>query len=166
MDFQTLAESQVRDAVLLQQVQAKPLQVQRKLFAPGIHVYCHISTPGGPWKVILPGTLLRNLVLTESSRFRALRHLSVSRHPQDALSPPKLQQVCEDEVGRCDQCQRHKNAGRGHGETASREAPLLPWQDVAVDLIGAWTLSIGDQNFRFSALTMIDMVTNLVEAVH
>jgi transposase InsO family protein len=78
---------------------------------------------------------------------------------------PKLQQVCEDEVGRCDPCQRHKNVGRGHGETASREASLLPWQDVAVDLIGPWTLSIGDQKFRFSASTMIDMVTNLVEVV-
>jgi hypothetical protein len=78
---------------------------------------------------------------------------------------PKLQQVCEDEVGRCDPCQRHKNVGRGHGETASREASLLPWQDVAVDLIGPWTLSIGDQKFTFSALTMIDVVTNLVEVV-
>jgi transposase InsO family protein len=76
-----------------------------------------------------------------------------------------LQQQCEQEVSKCDPCQRHKNVGRGHGETASREAPLLPWQDVAVDLIGPWTLSIGDQKLKFSALTMIDMVTNLVEVV-
>jgi hypothetical protein len=62
MDFHTLAEAQVRDAVLLQQAQAKPLQVQRKLLALGVHVYCHISTPGGQWKIILPGTLLRNVV--------------------------------------------------------------------------------------------------------
>jgi transposase InsO family protein len=41
----------------------------------------------------------------------------------------------------------------------------LPWQDVAVDLIGPWTLSIGDQKLKFSALTIIDMVTNLVEIV-
>jgi hypothetical protein len=77
----------------------------------------------------------------------------------------ELQARCEDEVRKCDSCQRHKNVGRGHGETASREAPLLPWQDVAIDLIGPWTLSIGDQKLKFSALTMIDMVTNLVEVV-
>jgi transposase InsO family protein len=78
---------------------------------------------------------------------------------------PDLQHVCEDEVRRCDLCQRHKNVGRGHGELASREAPLLPWQDVAIDLIGPWTLSVGDQKLTFSALTMVDMVTNIVEVV-
>jgi hypothetical protein len=76
---------------------------------------------------------------------------------------PRLQSCCEEEVKRCDTCQRHKTVGRGHGENASREAPLLPWEDVAIELIGPWTLSIGDEKMKFSALTMIDMVTNLVE---
>jgi hypothetical protein len=59
----------------------------------------------------------------------------------------------------------YPNVGRGHGETARREATLLPWHDVAVDLIGLWTLSIGNQKLKFSALTIIDMVTNLVEVI-
>jgi transposase InsO family protein len=50
-------------------------------------------------------------------------------------------------------------------KTASRDARLLPWQCVAVDLIGPWTLSLGDQKLRFSTLTIIDLVTNLVEVV-
>jgi transposase InsO family protein len=78
---------------------------------------------------------------------------------------PQLQHVCESEVKKCDPCQRLKNVGRGHGETASREASLLPWQDVAVDLIGPWKVSIGNKALKFMALTMIDMVTNLVEVV-
>jgi hypothetical protein len=78
---------------------------------------------------------------------------------------PLLQQTCEQVVGRCDPCQRFKAIGRGHGETAAREATVLPWQDVAVDLIGPWTLNVGGQEFRFQALTIIDMVTNLVEVV-
>ncbi|KAG7340293.1 integrase core domain containing protein [Nitzschia inconspicua] len=78
---------------------------------------------------------------------------------------PDLQKVCEQTVKKCDPCQRFKNVGRGHGEMASREASLLPWQDVAVDLIGPWTISIGDEEHKFSALTIIDMVTNLVEVV-
>jgi hypothetical protein len=41
----------------------------------------------------------------------------------------------------------------------------LPWQEIAVDLVGPWTLQIGDQEHAFLALTMIDMVTNLVEVV-
>jgi hypothetical protein len=55
--------------------------------------------------------------------------------------------------------------GRGHGETASREVSLLSWQDVAVDLIGPWKVSISNKTLKFMALTMIDMVTNLVEVV-
>jgi hypothetical protein len=73
----------------------------------------------------------------------------------------------EEEVRKCDPCQRHKNVGRGHGETTSWDGPFLPWQDVAIDLIGPWTvLSIGDQNLKFSALTMIEVVTNLVEVAN
>jgi hypothetical protein len=73
---------------------------------------------------------------------------------------PQLQHVCESEVKKCDPCQRLKNVGRGHGETASREASLLPWQDVAVDLIGPWKVSISNKALKFMALTMIDMVTS------
>ena len=34
-----------------------------------------------------------------------------------------------------------------------------------MDLIGPWTLEINNQKHTFSALTIIDMVTNLVEVV-
>jgi transposase InsO family protein len=36
---------------------------------------------------------------------------------------------------------------------------------VAIDLIGPWTLTIGEVKQSFSALTMVDIVTNLVEIV-
>jgi transposase InsO family protein len=36
---------------------------------------------------------------------------------------------------------------------------------VAIDLIGPWTLTIGEVKQSFSALTMVDVVTNLVEIV-
>jgi hypothetical protein len=39
------------------------------------------------------------------------------------------------------------------------------WQQIAVDLVGPWTLSVGQQEISFTALTIIDMVTNLVEVV-
>jgi transposase InsO family protein len=165
MDYQTIAEAQAQDAVLLQQARAKPFQVRQRLLAPGIQVYCYSAIPGGPWKIYLPAILLRNVVRWYHL---ALGHCGISRLADTLrmhFHHPDLHQVCEDEVRRCDPCQRHKNVGRGHGEHASREAPLLPWQDVAVDLIGPWTLSVGEQKISFSALTMIDMVTNLVEVV-
>jgi transposase InsO family protein len=41
----------------------------------------------------------------------------------------------------------------------------MPWRQIAVDLVGPWTLSVGPQEMTFTALTIIDMVTNLVEVV-
>ncbi len=42
---------------------------------------------------------------------------------------------------------------------------MLPWRDVAVDLIGPWTISVVGQKQRFQELTIIALVTNLIEIV-
>jgi hypothetical protein len=98
----------------------------------------------------------------------ALDHCGVSRLADTLrihFHHPQVQFVCEKEVGKCDPCQRLKRMGHKYVETTSREAPLLSWQDVAVDLIGPWNISLGNQEIKFSALTMIDMVSHLVEVV-
>jgi transposase InsO family protein len=50
-------------------------------------------------------------------------------------------------------------------QTTPREAGLLLWSTIAVDMIGP-TLEVGDRSEKFRALTIIDLVTNLVEIVH
>jgi hypothetical protein len=77
----------------------------------------------------------------------------------------KLRSAVEAALTKCSPCQEYKNVQRGHGETAPREAGLLPWSEVAVDLIGPWTLEVANQEVTFNALTIIDLVTNLVELV-
>ena len=42
---------------------------------------------------------------------------------------------------------------------------LIPWDEVAVDLIGPWSIEIHDEQVEFKALTCIDMVTNLAEII-
>jgi hypothetical protein len=66
---------------------------------------------------------------------------------------------------RCDACQRNKTLGADYGELPPREAPLVPWEELAVDLIGPWTIVIAGQEITLNALTCIDPVTNLVELV-
>jgi transposase InsO family protein len=165
MDFQTISDAQLQDAALLQEAQVNPGKFSQQMLAPNIQVYCYTPQPGGAWKIYLPTGLLNDTVRWYHL---SLGHIGVSRLA-DTLRMhfyhPRLQEVCEREIKRCDPCQRLKNVGRGHGETATREASLLPWQDVAVDLIGPWTLSIGNKKLKFHALTIIDMVTNLVEIV-
>jgi hypothetical protein len=78
---------------------------------------------------------------------------------------PKLRQSVEAIIKPCEHCQKYKNVQHRHGDTASREAGLLPWSEIAVDMLGPWTLEVGNRTEKFSALTNIDLVTNLVEIV-
>jgi hypothetical protein len=39
------------------------------------------------------------------------------------------------------------------------------WSEIAVDMIGPWTLEVSNRTEKFSAIMIIDLVTNLVEIV-
>jgi hypothetical protein len=57
--------------------------------------------------------------------------------------------------------------GPGHGKMPEHDAQLLlPWNEVAVDLIGPWTIGFDGHKLGFDALTCIDPVTDLVELTH
>jgi hypothetical protein len=40
---------------------------------------------------------------------------------------------------------------------------MVPWHEVAADLIGPWTMLVHGQEMEFGALTCIDPVSDLVE---
>jgi transposase InsO family protein len=65
----------------------------------------------------------------------------------------------------CDSCQRNKNPGPGQGHLPPRQDVGLPWEEVAVDLIGPWKIAVPDGIVEFFALTMIDTTTTLSEIV-
>ena len=65
----------------------------------------------------------------------------------------------------CESCQRHKLAGRGYGLLPEREVRVAPWEEVAIDLIGPWKVKVSNKLVEFSALTIIDTASNLVELV-
>jgi transposase InsO family protein len=165
LDYETIADAQTRDAELQQLAQQEPTKYIRQLLAPNIHVWCYINEPNAPWKIFIPNELFEPAIRWYHL---ALGHIGSSRL-WDTMKMHfynrHLKNRIEDIVSRCDTCQRLKLTGRGHGEVAAREAALLPWREIAVDLIGPWTLRIGGQENTFIALTMIDMVTNLVEVV-
>ena len=54
---------------------------------------------------------------------------------------------------KCDACQRHKLDGRGYGLLPEQNISEMPWQDVAVDLIGQWKIPIQNKVYEFNALT-------------
>jgi len=124
-----------------------------------------MADPNKPWKIYLPDNLLLHAI---QWYHHALSHIGQSRLA-DTMSlvyyHPKLRNTVEAALTKCSLCQQYKNVQKGHGLLAPREAGLLPWSEVAVDLIGPWTLEVATQTVQFSALTIIDLVTNLVELV-
>ena len=65
----------------------------------------------------------------------------------------------------CDSCQRNKNPGPGQGFLPPRQDVGLPWEEVAVDLIGPWRINVPDGTVEFFALTIIDTTTTLSKIV-
>jgi hypothetical protein len=66
----------------------------------------------------------------------------------------------------CDACQCQKSPGLQYAHLPPREAALLPWEEVALDLIGPWMVKVGQDAYDFFALTCIDHVSYLSDAIH
>ena len=165
LDYATIAKAQAQDAELKAAVLEYPSRYEKKKLAKDVQVYCYTAPPNQSWRIYIPKEMLEPTIRWYHL---ALSHVGGSRLYDTTrmhFYNPKLKARIEDIVQRCDVCQRQKLTGRGHGETAPREAALLPWSNIAVDLIGPWTVEIGKEKVTYNALTIIDMVTNLVEVV-
>ena len=55
--------------------------------------------------------------------------------------------------------------GPAYGHLPPRIAHALPWQEVAVDLIGPWNVQLFNDSYDFYALTCIDIATGYPDAV-
>ena len=165
LDYNTIRNAQPGDARLEQLRQNHPNEIVDCTLAPGVDISCYSPDPNNPWKIYLPTTLLDDTIRWYHL---ALGHLGKNRlfdSINQTLYHPDLRNRVEHLVTRCSICQTQKNVLRGHGELAPREVSSHPWREVAVDLIGPWTLTINNTKCQFMALTIIDQVTNLVELV-
>ena len=77
---------------------------------------------------------------------------------------PKLQYTID--RFKCSHCQKHKLSGHGYGLLPECKVRIAPWEEVAIDLIGPWTVKVNGRNLEFNALTCINTASNLVELVH
>ena len=65
----------------------------------------------------------------------------------------------------CPICQKYKAQGRGYGHLPPKQALIQPWYEIAIDTIGAWTVTIGNKLTPLYVVTIIDTVTNLTEII-
>jgi transposase InsO family protein len=148
-------------------------EVMNLLLAPTHELQEYHGTPlvckranNNEWRIVLPNNVVDDVVqwyhaaLMHSGEVRTLR--AISRY----FYSFKLKDRVHDYVSHCDDCQRNKSAGAGYGELPPRNDVSIPWEEVAVDLIGPWNINIpGLGVISIRALTIIDTCSGLAEII-
>jgi Integrase zinc binding domain len=149
----------------MQRVQAQPQQFQPIAFGHNNLLICFRRIPTDTPRICIPTDHLDNIIIWYHV---VLTHAGITRL-YDSISThfhhPFLRRLIEELVCRCDVCQQFKLTGPGHGELPPRNVTLLPFFEVALDLIGPWTVTVHEQQIFVNALTCIDPVTCLAEVV-
>eukprot|EP00977_Amphora_coffeiformis_P025972 scaffold23321_cov107-Amphora_coffeaeformis.AAC.1 len=66
----------------------------------------------------------------------------------------------------CNYCAKYKYNNHAYGHVPPRNDTAAPWDEVAIDTIGPWTVPIQNgHRLQIKALTMVDMATTLSECV-
>ena len=130
-------------------------------------IICYVKEgqdPNSQWKIALPASMLDKTVKWFHT---VMGHPSEKRlwiMLQEWYYHPKLQYTID--RFKCSHCQKHKLSGRSYGLLPECEVCIAPWEQVAIDLIGPWTVKVNGCNVEFNALTCINTASNLVELVH
>jgi transposase InsO family protein len=174
LNFQDIAQAQMQDQLLQQLKHANPNVYQMKEFANS-HLLCFrhtlpnvaelIAAGRDPyeWKICIPSAsrtpIIRwyHFILNHPGAQRLYKTIATNFHF------PGLCKAVDDFTKTCDSCQRNKLPGRGHGKLPMKEAKVIPFDEVAVDLIGPWQIDMNGQTIEFQALTSIDTATGMAE---
>ena len=165
LNFETIRDGQQQDQHLLALLQRELQKYANIIMANNVPLIVYIAEQGQPWKICIPSAQLDSII-----RFyhQALNHLGV-RRTVDSIQMhfyhPQIRARTEHLIKTCPVCQQTKQFGRGYGHLPPRDPQVAPWQEIAVDLIGPWTIAVNGQNLVFRALTIIDTVTNYLEIV-
>eukprot|EP00977_Amphora_coffeiformis_P006986 scaffold1513_cov100-Amphora_coffeaeformis.AAC.35 len=160
LNFQNIANEQQNDTTLLPLADKDDFEIQT---FNGIELIA--CQHNGFWQIVVPQVLVDptinwyHVVLGHCGVTRLIKSLSAH------VWFPNMKSRVETLVEACNHCQRYKFAGPGYGHLPPRNDVASPWEEVAVDLIGPWTINLPEGNLSLRALTMIDTTTTLTECV-
>lgn len=86
--------------------------------------------------------------------------LTIAQH----LTWKGLRKTVESVCAKCDLCQRTKRTKKSYGHLPPKEAEIVPWYTLCVDMIGPYKISRkGKKDLQLWAVTMIDPATGWFE---
>ena len=164
LNFSTIAAEQATDPELQALLVSEPTKYKKMTMGHEIEVIME-QQKNESWKIAIPDSLLPKIV---DWYHMTLNHVGSNRLYQTIrmwFVHPQLKASCESHTKTCDACQKDKLFGRGYGELSERDIPIAPFSEIAVDLIGPWSIHVKDRKLKFKALTIIDIVTNYPEII-
>lgn len=160
LEFERLRDAQQNDAELLLLLNEE--KFQNKEFY-GYNLICEVQDNQPP-RIVIPEALIDDTIkwfhfcCGHGGTVRIYETLKVHFYYKG------LKKKIEEYVKKCDSCQRNKNTGPGYGHLPPRNATEIPFEQIAIDTIGPWTINVpGFGNITFKALTIIDQATTLSE---
>lgn len=155
IDFRVLAECQRKELPNKIFIQAKEWKVG--------DVVLKLNRNG---RVMVPESLRMPLM---EFYHDTLRHPGVVRMTNTLwmnFAWPSMKEDVMDLIKKCDLCQRFKKNQKQYGLLPAADArTLVPWDQVAVDLIGPWTIKAKNRTVQLTAMTIIDLATRWIEIV-
>ncbi len=161
MSYAQIAHEQNKDASLLDDF-AKSDLYKRDTHEHGDKKYDLITREG---KIVVPTSMQQRLAqwyhdtLMHPGETRT--ELTIGQHYYWKNMRKTIQHIC----GRCQVCQLTKVRTRKYGNLPSKEAEVIPWKQVCIDLIGPYTIGKGKFETTLQCLTMIDPATGWFEIV-
>src|SRR5210317_1641306 len=158
-----IQQHQVQDQALMQRAEENPHQLPVQVFDNRqIITYCRDPNNfPNEWRIYIPESLVNQLIiwyhLVLGHRGRTSLYKTISRR---FYSPGLKAKV---EAFNCEVCQMNKPANINYGHLPQKQAVMVPWYTVSVDLIGPWKIEVNGTEVTFKALTCIDPATNLAE---
>ena len=79
---------------------------------------------------------------------------------------PQMTKTITEFVKKCDFCQRYNEQTIKYGHVPPKQVKhLSPWEEISVDMIGPWKVTINNFEYQFRDRTCIDTIIGLPEIV-
>jgi transposase InsO family protein len=160
LQFPAIAQAQEADPTMLPMADQDGFEIQ---VFHGTELICYLQD--NAWKIVLPESMIEPTIAWYHIM---LGHCGTVRLANSLLTHlwfPNARPRISTFVSSCEACQRNKQPGRGYGHLPPKNDIAQPWEEVAVDLIGPWTLRVPTGDLVVHAITMIDITTTLTETV-
>ena len=160
LQFERISEIQQNDPALLPLADQEDFDIQE---FHGTELICRRHN--NQWKIVLPEQLLQPTIEWYHT---VLGHCGINRllsTLQTHLWIPNAKRHVSSFISSCEECQRNKFAGPGYGHVPPKNDIAQPWEEVAVDLIGPWKVTLPMGELQIHAITMLDVTSTIAECI-